>query len=319
MHAEFKKESFTLRTQTTTEFQPKGIVVPLLTPFNEDGALDPQALRHLTRRLIAAGVHGLFPSGSTGEFFALSHQERCDVIDIVIDEAGGRVPIYAGTGAISTRESIELTKTAETLGADAMAVITPFYISPTQEELYAHYAAIAASTSLPVVIYNNPARTGGVSLAAATLVRLAAIANIVGIKDSSGDLGLMASYITETPDDLVVFQGRDDLYFPSFALGAVGGIAATGNVMPELVVEIYSAFQLGDWIRSREAQAKVSLLRAALGISTFPSVLKGTMTLIGESVGPPRLPVAPLSGTQIGTVRGVLGRIGLPVVAESTN
>lgn len=305
--------------QATSVFQPSGMIVPLLTPFQEDGALDPEALRHLTRRLIAAGVHGLFPSGSTGEFFALSHQERCDVIEIVIDEAAGRVPVYAGTGAISTRESIALTKVAEQLGADVMAVITPFYISPSQEELYAHYAAIAASTSLPVVIYNNPARTGGVSLTSSTLARLAEIANIVGIKDSSGDLGLMAAYVNETPERLVVFQGRDDLYFPSLALGAVGGVAATGNVMPELVVELYDAFQEGDWDRSRAAQAKVSLLRAALGISTFPSVLKGTMDLIGESVGPPRLPVAPLNRAQCEAVRAVLERIGLPVTVASSH
>ncbi len=307
-----------METRATNLFQPRGMIIPLLTPFHEDGALDPHALRYQTRRMIAAGVHGLFPSGSTGEFFALSHQERCHVIEIVVEEAAGRVPVYAGTGAISTWESIALTKAAEKLGADAMAVITPFYISPSQDELYAHYAAIAASTSRPVVIYNNPARTGGVNLTAATLARLADVANIVGIKDSSGDLGLMAAYVTETPDRLVVFQGRDDLYFPSLALGAVGGVAATGNVMPELVVELYDAFQAGDWDRSRMLQTKVSLLRTALAMSTFPAVLKGTMALIGEPVGPPRLPVAPLNGAQVGAMRGVLERIGLHMATSST-
>lgn len=307
-----------MKTDATTSFRPSGMIIPLLTPFHDDGTLDPEALRRLTRRLIAAGVHGLFPSGSTGEFFALSHQERCQVIEIVVDEAAGRVPVYAGTGAISTWESIALTKAAEQLGADAMAVITPFYISPSQDELYEHYAAIAANTSLPVVIYNNPARTGGVSLTAATLARLADIANIVGIKDSSGDLGLMAAYVTETPDRLVVFQGRDDLYFPSLALGAVGGVAATGNVMPKLLVELYDAFQAGDWDRSRTLQAKVSLLRASLAMSTFPAVLKGTMALIGEPIGPPRLPVAPLDGAQVIAIRGVLERIGLPVAMPAT-
>lgn len=304
-----------MNTRAANLMRPSGMIIPLLTPFHEDGDLDPQALRRLTRRMIAAGVHGLFPSGSTGEFFALSHQERCQVIEIVVEEAAGAVPVYAGSGAISTRESIALTKEAERLGADALAVITPFYISPSQEELYAHYAAIASSSSLPLVIYNNPARTGGVSLTAATLARLADSANIVGIKDSSGDLGLMAAYVNETPERLVVFQGRDDLYFPSLALGSVGGVAATGNVMPELLVELYDSFQAGDWDRSRALQAKVSLLRAALAISTFPAVLKGTMALIGEPVGPPRLPVAPLNGAQIEAVRRVLEKIGLCVSA----
>lgn len=293
------------------------MIIPLLTPFHADGELDPHALRHLTRRLIGAGVHGLFPSGSTSEFFALSQQERCRVIEIVVEEAAGRTPVYAGTGAISTRESIALTQAAEQLGADAIAVITPFYISPSQEELYEHYAAIAGSTALPLVVYNNPARTGGVNLTAKTLHRLAAIPNIVAIKDSSGDLGLLAAYMAETPDEFVVLQGRDDLYFASLAIGAVGGVAATGNVMPELVVELYDAFRAGDWERSRNAQAKVALLRGALGIGTFPSVLKGAMALIGEPVGPPRLPVAPLTPTQVAAVRDVLERIGLPITAAT--
>jgi len=293
--------------------QPRGMIIPLLTPFQEDGSLDEQALRRLARRLIAAGVHGLFPAGSTGEFFALSQEERCRVIEIVIEEAAGQVPVYAGTGAISTREAIQLTRAAETLGADAVVVITPFYLAPSQDELYAHYAAIAESTSLPVIPYNNPGRTGGVNLAPATVARLAAIDNLVGIKDSSGNLAQTAEYVSETPNDFAVFQGRDDLFFPSLAMGAVGGVAATGNVAPELVVELYEAFIAGDWERARAAQIKLSLLRRALSLGTFPSVLKAAMGMIGEPVGPPRGPVAPLSEAQHDALREVLTRMGLTV------
>jgi len=296
-----------------TAFQPRGMVIPLLTPFREDGSLDEQALRRLARRLIAAGVHGLFPVGSSGEFCSLSQEERCRVIEVVIEEAAGQVLIYAGTGAISTREVIQLTRSAEALGADAAVVITPFYLAPSQDELYAHYAAIAESTSLPVIPYNNPGRTGGVNLAPATVARLAAIDNLVGIKDSSGNMAQTAEYVNETPDSFAVFQGRDSLFFPSLALGAVGGVAATGNVVPELVVELYEAFVAGDWKRSCAVQAKLSLLRGGLSLSPFPSVLKAAMAMIGEPVGPPRRPVAPLHESQHDALREVLAKMGLAV------
>ncbi len=296
-------------------FRPSGMIIPLLTPFHDDGALDLEALRRLTRQMIAAGMHGLFPSGSTGEFFVLSHDERCRVIEVVVQEAAGRVPVYAGTGAISTWEAVALARSAERIGADALAVITPFYITPSQDELFEHYAAIAASTVLPVIIYNNPSRTGGVSLTPATLARLAAIPNMAGIKDSSGDLTLMTAYVAETPDEFVVFQGRDDLLLASFERGAVGGVAAIGNVAPALVVELYAAFMAGDMERAGTCQAKIALLRTALSISTFPSVLKGALALIGDPVGPPRLPVAPLQEADTGAVREVLLRMGLELVA----
>jgi 4-hydroxy-tetrahydrodipicolinate synthase len=294
-------------------FQPGGMVIPLVTPFQQDESVDEQALRRLTRRLIAAGVHGLFPVGSTGEFFVLSQEERCRVIEIVIEEAAGKVPVYAGTGAISTREAIQLTRSAEALGADAAVVITPFYVVPSQDELYAHYAAIAERTSLPVIPYNNPGRAGGVNLEPATVARLAAIDNLVGIKDSSGNLAQTAEYVNETPDGFAVFQGRDDLFFPALTMGAVGGVAATGNVAPELAVELYTAFVAGDWERSRAAQAKLSLLRHALRLGTFPSVLKAAMAMIGQPVGPPRGPVAPLPESQHGALREVLTRMGFAV------
>lgn len=295
-------------------FQPYGMVIPMLTPFAEDGSVDETALRRSARRLMAAGVHGLFPTGSTGEFFALNWQERCRVIEIVIEEAGGRTPVYAGAGGVSTREVIELTRRAEKMGADAIVVITPFYISPSQDELYAHYAAICASTSLPVIPYNNPGRTGGVNLEPQTVVRMATtLPNLVGIKDSSGKLEQTVEYIRRCPRTFRVFQGRDELLHPSFKKGAVGGVAATGNVAPEVVMDVYRAHTTGDDALGRSAQEKLTALRDALALGTFPSVLKAAMEMVGAPVGPPRLPVAPLAAPQREKLRHMLTAIELPI------
>ncbi len=297
-------------------FQPTGMIIPMLTPFHQDGSVDDEGVRRLARRLMAAGVHGLFPVGSTGEFFALTWQERCRIIEIVIEEANGRAPVYAGTGGVSTQEVVELTRRAEKMGADAIVVITPFFISPNQDELYAHYAAICASTALPVIPYNNPSRTGGVNLEPSTVARMAVtLPNLVGIKDSSGKLQQTIEYIRMTPRTFRVFQGRDELIHESFKHGTIGAVAATGNVAPEVVMDVYEAHVAGDESRGRAAQKKLTRLRDALALGTFPSVLKAAMALIGEPVGPPRLPVAPLAEPQMEKLRAMLDQIGLPVHA----
>ena len=141
-------------------FVPQGIVLPLLTPFQPDGSIDEPRLRSLSRRMISAGVHGIFPGGSTGEFWALNEVERCQIIQIVIDEVKGEIPVYAGVGAIGTRQVINMARCAEEHGADALVVVTPFYINPSQDELYDHYSTVARNTALPILPYNNPGRTG---------------------------------------------------------------------------------------------------------------------------------------------------------------
>ena len=202
------------------------------------------------------------------------------------------------------------------MGADAIVIVTPFYISPNQDELYNHYAAICASTSLPVIPYNNPGRTGGVNLEAQTVARMAAtLPNLVAIKDSSGKLQQTIEYIRTTPRTFAIFQGRDELIHESFKQGTVGAVAAVGNVAPEVVMDIYAAHLAGDDERGRSAQEKITVLRDALALGTFPSVLKAAMAMIGEPVGPPRLPVAPLAEPQIEKLRAMLDRIGLPVLA----
>jgi 4-hydroxy-tetrahydrodipicolinate synthase len=290
-------------------FTPKGIIAVMATPFTANERLDEPALRALVAHLLRGGVHGLFPAGSTGEFYALTREEKQRIIEITIEEAEGRVPVYAGTGAISTREAIELTKMAERAGADAVIVLTPFYISPSQEELYQHYSKIAKSTKLPILLYNNPGRAG-VSLSPETVAKLSRIENIVGIKDSSGDLTLTTEYIRRTSEGFAVLAGRDTLIYATLASGGQGAVSGTANIVPELVVEIYEAFIKGDYERARVAQFRLAPLRQAFGLGTFPVVVKEALDIIGVRAGPPRRPLHPLSPDRREELRRILKEIG---------
>ncbi len=294
-------------------FQPCGIIPAMATPLNAEGELNEGALRQLTRHLIQGGVHGLFATGSQGEFWALTPEEKQRVWEIVLEEVDGRVPVYAGTGAVTTREVMELNRRAEAAGVDAVSIITPFFVKPTEAELEAHYRAIAKATSLPVLLYNNPARTGGVNLSAGLVARLAEVEDIVGIKDSSGDLALTTEYIRLTPDGFVVLSGRDTLIFAGLVHGTKGAIAATANVVPALVVEIYEAFQAGELERARRAQERLAPLRVAFGLGSFPVVVKEALELIGIPAGPCRGPVGPLSPEKRAELRQVLLGMGLSV------
>jgi 4-hydroxy-tetrahydrodipicolinate synthase len=276
----------------------KGIIPAMVTPFDQDEQLNEAALRQLVNYLLSGGVHGLFPTGSQGEFYALTADEKQRVWEVVVEETAGRVPVYAGTGAITTHEVIALNKRAERAGVSAVSVITPFFISPTQDELYRHYVAIADATTLPVILYNNPGRVGGVSLSTDLVARLAEHPNIVGIKDSSGDLSNTMEYIHSTGDDFVTLMGRDTLIYAGLLHGAKGAIAATANVSPALLVGIYEAFMMGDLDRALTAQNVLAPLRRAFALGTFPVVVKEALTLLGIDAGPARAPVGFLSKEQ---------------------
>ena len=287
----------------------KGIIPAMVTPLDDQEELDEAALRHLVNYLIERGVHGLFPVGSQGEFYAFSPEEKKRVWEIVVEEASGRVPVCAGTGAITTRQVIELNKIAEKAGVNAVSVLTPFFIHPTEAELYDHYAAIAEATSLPILLYNNPGRTG-VNFSASFVARLGEHPNIAGIKDSSGDLTLTIEMVRQTDDDFTVLMGRDSLIFAGLQHGIKGAIAATANVAPALVVEIYEAFQEGDLARALAAQEKLLPLRTAFGLGTFPVVVKDAMNMIGVPAGPARRPLRSLTGEARDKLRYVLEQVG---------
>jgi len=287
----------------------KGIIPAMVTPLDKNEELDEDGLREIVNYLIDSGVHGVFVCGSQGENYALRDDEKKQAIKVTVDEANGRVPVYAGTGDITTRTVIELSRYARDVGVDAVSVITPFFIKPTQEELYKHYKAVAKAVDIPTLLYNNPGRTG-VNLDVSTVKRLAQIDNIVGIKDSSGDLTLTAEYIRSCPDDFAVIAGRDSLILATLLYGGKGAIAATANVVPKLVVGIYESFIKGDIDRAKDLQFKLLPLRLAFDLGTFPVVIKEAMNLIGKPAGPAKSPVAHLNEDDRKKLKDILKNFG---------
>ena len=293
-------------------FVPKGIIPAMVTPLDDQGHINEGALRKLTNHLIDGGVHGLFPVGSQGEFFSLTFEQKKEAIRIVVDETRDRVPVYAGTGAVTTREAIETTKMAQDLGVSAVSAITPYFLVPSQRELITHYTAIAkACPNLPILLYSNPDRTQ-VPFPTSTVLELAAVENIVGIKDSSGDMSLTAEYIRLTRGmDFHVLMGRDTLIYAALCYGAKGSICATGNVDPRVPVEIYEAFLAGDHRRALEAQYRLAPLRIAFGLGTFPVVIKEALNMIGIEAGPAVPPVGPMTRENREKLRKILMEMGL--------
>ena len=288
-----------------------GIIPPVATPMQANEDLDLPRLKWFLDELIAAGVHGVFVLGTNSEFYALDEREKQEVIATAVAHVNKRVPVFAGTGAETTREVVRLTKMAQREGADGVSVITPYFISPSQQEIYDHYRRIAENTSLPVVLYNNPATCGGVKIDVDTVARLAEIPNILGIKDSSGDLQNTNEYVRVVPDRFAVMQGRDTLIYQSLTFGARGAVPASGNVAPALLVEIYEAFQRGDLEASRRTQLRLNPVRLTLTLGTAPGGVKAALALLGKSLGPSRAPVGPLSPDKQEKMRAALRQAGL--------
>lgn len=295
-----------------TDFVPKGIIPAMVTPIDAAGRIKEDSARKLVNHLIDGGVHGLFPVGSQGEAFSLTFEQKKTIIGIVADETRGRVPVYAGTGAVTTRETIETTKMAQDLGVSAVSVITPYFIIPSQKELIEHYTAIAkACPALPILLYSNPDRTQ-VPFPVSTVLELAAIDNIIGIKDSSGDMSLTGEYIRLTRGrNFHVLMGRDTLIYAALCYGAAGSICATGNVDPRVPVEIYEAFIAGDHKRALDAQFRLAPLRVAFGLGTFPVVVKEALTMIGIDAGPAIPPIGPMTPENREKLRKVISDMGM--------
>jgi 4-hydroxy-tetrahydrodipicolinate synthase len=288
-----------------------GIIPPVATPMQSDESLDLPRLRWYLDRLIAAGVHGVFVLGTNSEFYALDENEKQQVIATAVAHVNRRVPVFAGTGAETTREAIRLTKMAEREGANGVSVITPYFVNPSQQEIVDHYRRVAESTSLPVLLYNNPSMTGGVRLEVDSVGRLANISNIAGIKDSSGDLQNTNEYLRVVPESFAVLQGRDTIILPSLLFGARGAVPATANIAPALCVEIYEAFQRGDQTAAMAAQLRLNPLRLSLTLGTAPGGVKAALALMGLSIGHCRAPVGPLSPEKQKQMRSVLETAGM--------
>src|SRR5205809_44173 len=241
-----------------------GIIPPVATPMQANEDLDLPRLKWFLDHLITSGVHGVFVLGTNSEFYALDENEKQQVIATAVEHVHGRVPVYAGTGAETTREAIRLTRMAEKEGADGVSVITPYFILPNQQEIYDHYRRIAEATKLPVILYNNPATCGGVKIDVETVARLAEIPNILGVKDSSGDLTNTIEYMRVVPERFSVLMGRDTLIYSALVLGARGAVPATGNIAPRLLVDIYESFMRGDHAAAKAAQLRLNPIRMCL-------------------------------------------------------
>ncbi len=292
-------------------FEPRGIIPAMITPLNDDETVNEKALRKLVNFLIDGGSHALFPVGTTGEFYGLSFEEKRRIVEVTVDETNGRVPVYMGTGAITTKEVIALNRIAEECRVDAVSVLTPMFISVTQDELYEHYRVIASETSLPVLLYNNLPKTG-ITIKPETVERLADIENIVAVKDSSGDFTLTSEYIRRTKDkDFLVLAGRDTLIHACLCYGGAGSIAACANVAPRLVADIYDRYVQGDIAGSLEAQLTLAPLRLAFTLGSFPTVIKESLELLGIEAGPCMSPVGKMTDEEKAQLKSVLTSIGV--------
>ena len=269
----------------------KGIIPPIVTPMNEDESVNEKELRNQVNRQIKGGIHGLFPFGTNGEGYILNEKEKEEVLSIVIDETKGRVPVYAGTGCISTKDTIRQSQMAESLGADVLSIITPSFAAASQNELYDHYKAVAEAVDMPIVLYNIPARTGN-ALAPATVAKLSKIPNIVGAKDSSGNFDNMLQYIEQTRDskDLAVLSGNDSLILWNLLAGGTGGIAGCANVFPEVMASIYNYFAAGDLENARKAQDSIRSFRGCFKYGNPNTIVKTAVNLLGYPVGKCRAP-----------------------------
>jgi 4-hydroxy-tetrahydrodipicolinate synthase len=269
-----------------------GCYTALITPFRDD-RVDDAALRALVERQIAGGVSGLVPCGTTGEAPALTTAEWDRVVATVVASAAGRVPILAGTGSNSTATAIERTARARALGADGALVVTPYYNRPAQEGLYRHFAAIADAVDLPLVLYNDPGRTG-VNLLPETVVRLAENSGIVGIKEASGSLDQASQIVREAQSGFVVLSGDDSLTLPIMGIGGRGVISVVANIAPEAVSALTAACLAGDFASGRDRHLALFDLCRAMFVETNPVPVKAAAALLGYCTPQVRLPLAPL-------------------------
>lgn len=272
----------------------KGIITAMVTPFDENQKINETAARQLVDKLISQGVHGLFILGTNGEFHVLSDDEKVEFAKIVIDQAAHRVPVYVGAGACGTQETIKLAQRMEAVGADALSVISPYFIAPTQQELADHYRKVAEAVNIPIIMYNIPKNTG-INIEPETVKSLIGVKNIAGIKDSSGNMENMQGYIDAGKgSDFVVLVGSDSKILPALKIGAAGAIAGTSNVIAELDVSIYENYLKGNLEAAEQAQKDIDVLRGVLKLGTVPSVMKRAVTLLGINVGDARYPVSKL-------------------------
>jgi 4-hydroxy-tetrahydrodipicolinate synthase len=287
-----------------------GLSVALVTPMAADGSLNEDMLRSLIDWHVESGTDCLVPVGTTGESPTLSHDEHERVIAITCEYAAKRIKVMAGTGSNSTAEAIRLTQSARHAGADGALMVAPYYNKPTQDGFFRHYRAVAEHVDLPIVLYNIPGRTAK-NMEPETICRIAdACPSVVAVKESTGSMDQASQILAAS--DLTVLSGDDSLTLPLMSLGASGVVSVAGNIVPADVKAMVTAFHAGDIARSQQLHHKLfPLCRDMLGLSTNPIPVKAAMKLLGRDCGDVRLPLTPLTETQLASLKTTLQRYGL--------
>lgn len=287
----------------------KGIIPPVVTPMNADETVNIPELRNQVERQIQGGVHGIFPFGTNGEGYILSLKEKEEILEATIDQVAGRIPVYAGTGCISTRDTVYMSKRAEQLGADALSIITPSFALASQKELYDHYVEVAKAVNIPIVLYNIPARTGN-KLLPETVAKLAKDVDVIlGAKDSSGDRENLKAYIQQTQDigkDFSVLAGNDGNIFFCLQEGGKGGIAGRANLWPKTVASIYDHFVAGEIEEAEAAQVAISTIQRVFKFGNPNTIIKKAVSLMGYPVGDCRKPFNYLCDEGVEELKAVL-------------
>ena len=287
-----------------------GVGTALVTPFTRSGELDEAAVRRLARRQIDEGVHFLVPCGTTGESPTLTHEEHLRVVELVVAEANGNIPVLAGAGGYNTREVAELARALEHLGVQGLLSVTPYYNKPTQEGLVKHYETIASRTSLPIILYNVPGRTG-CNIEPRTLARLASLPNIAGVKEASGNMTQMCEVCHAVPADFIVLSGDDALTLPLMAVGGRGVISVASNVAPGSMVRMVEAAERGDLAAARAAHQQLLPLMLVNFVESNPIPVKAAMAMLGLLEATYRLPMVPPSDAARAKIAGVLKSLEL--------
>jgi 4-hydroxy-tetrahydrodipicolinate synthase len=287
-----------------------GVGTALVSPFTLGGELDEAAVRRLARRQVDAGVHFLCPCGTTGENPTLTHAERIRTVEILADEVRGKIPILAGAGGYDTKEVIHLADEMRNAGATGLLSVTPYYNKPTQEGLYQHYRAIAESTPLPIIVYNVPGRTG-VNVEPATLARMAALPNIVGVKEASGNVTQMCEICRIVPDDFIVVSGDDALTLPLMAVGGRGIVSVAGNEIPAEMVQMVEAAERGDFAAARAVHLRILPLMLGNFMESNPVPVKAAMAAMGLIEEVYRLPMTSPKPESKAKILQILKELGL--------
>ena len=292
-----------------------GVGTALVTPFTKNGAIDETVVRRLVARQIEGGVQFLVPCGTTGESPTLTRDEHLRVVALVVQEAAGRVPVLAGAGGYNTHEVAELARACEAIGADGILSVTPYYNKPTQVGLIRHYETIAAATSLPIVLYNVPGRTG-CNIEPKTVARLASVQNIVAVKEASGNMTQICEVCRLVPDDFIVLSGDDAMTLPMMAVGAEGVISVVSNVSPEAMASMVQAAQRGDFDAARKTHARLLPLMLVSFVESNPIPVKAAMAMMGLLEENYRLPMVPPSDASRARISEVLNALDMVAARE---